>query len=72
MCTWPPSYDGAPVIPVGPGGQELTRLRLTLWDVVDILEEGYGCGSDPPRFPAFEQCLRIGGEEIKAVGEYVQ
>lgn len=72
MGSWPPSYKGVPVIATNEGDQELTRLGLTLWDVVEILKDGYDCGTGSRAQDVFEKCLRIDGKEIKLVGAYTE
>ncbi|MBI1969761.1 hypothetical protein HYS48_03625 [Candidatus Woesearchaeota archaeon] len=47
--------------------RELVKEGKDLWDVQQILEEGYPCGASKRKPNIMEQCLRKGRKEYKAV-----
>lgn len=49
--------------------QELVEQGMDLWDVVEILEEGFDCGRSPRRKGIVERCVRSGKKIIKVVVE---
>ena len=52
--------------------RELTELRLDLWDVKEILENGFDCPIGRRKLNIEEKCIRIGDKIIKVVVELKQ
>lgn len=61
------SYKGLPLRPTKSAYYELKELNMDLYDVVQILEEGYECSTSERKEEIVEKCLYIKNKTIKVV-----
>lgn len=52
--------------------KELAETRLDLWDVKEILENGFDCSRSKRKANIEEKCIRVGDKIIKVVAELVE
>ncbi|MBI2580223.1 hypothetical protein HYV85_00245 [Candidatus Woesearchaeota archaeon] len=62
-----PRYQGKDVKATKEVADELCQLKKDLWDVLEILENGYGCSSSRRNRNILEKCVRKGNDVYKAV-----
>ncbi len=69
-----PRYRDKEIKATKKASEELWEYRKDLWDVVEILEEGYLCSRSPRKENIMEMCITRGNRVFKAVvadcGEY--
>ncbi|MBI5253745.1 MAG: hypothetical protein HY930_05045 [Euryarchaeota archaeon] len=67
MVTMEISYKGLPLRLTKSAYYELKELGMDLYDVVEILEEGYKCSTCERKEGVIEKCLDIDNKTIKVV-----
>lgn len=60
-------YKGYRILPTLSASRELVEHGYSIYDVVNILENGYDCSASKRRANIEEKCLKKGNKEIKAV-----
>ena len=70
-----PRYQGNDIRVTKEAAEELWQLKQDLWNVLEIIEEGYDCSSSRRKENILEKCARKGNDVYKAVvadcGEYM-
>ncbi len=61
------AYNGMRIEPTLSASRELMEEGKDLYDVLNILEEGYDCGASKRKKNIIERCLQKGNKEYKAV-----
>ena len=61
------TYKGMRIEPTLSASRELVREGKNLYDVLEILEEGYDCSKSKRKKKIIERCLRKGNKEYRAV-----
>lgn len=61
------NYKGCRIEPTLSASRELVKHGCSLYDAVEILENGYDCSASRRKVNIEEKCLRKGSKEIKAV-----
>ena len=61
------TYKGMRIEPTLSASRELVREGKDLYDVIEILEEGYDCSKSKRKKKITERCLRKGNKEYRAV-----
>lgn len=62
-----PEYKKKRIVPTRSAYHELEKLRLDLFDALDILEKGYDCPRAKREKGILERCLRRGKKLLRAV-----
>ena len=62
-----PSFKGLPIVPSRTAMNEMTRLGMDEWDILQMLEEGYNCYASKRKEGTLEKCINKGNKTIKAV-----
>jgi hypothetical protein len=62
-----PEFKNKPIIPTKSAAEELWRYGLSLWDIKEVLEDGFDCATSKRMAGTFEICLIIGKMLRKAV-----
>jgi hypothetical protein len=60
-------YEGLRIEVTLSASRELLKENLDLNDVVEVLEDGYDCGTGKRREDTIERCIRKGNKVVKAV-----
>ncbi len=60
-------YNGIRIEVTLSANTELLKLSLDLYDIVEVIEEGYDCGTGKRKRGIIERCVRKGNKVIKAV-----
>ncbi len=60
-------YKGLPLRPTRSVYNELKNLRMDLYDVLQILKDGYDCSTSGRKKGTFEKCLDFKNKTIKVV-----
>lgn len=69
-----PRYKGRAIIPTRSAYHELEDLGLNLFDVADVLENGYDCHRSRRKKGKLERCLQLDNKVIRVVvadGQFV-
>lgn len=66
-CMIFPSYKGLPIIPTRSTMNEMSDLCMSLWDVLDVLENGKDCYASQRRNGTLERCQDKGKRTTKVV-----
>ena len=61
------TYKGLRIEPTLSASRELAKEDKDLYDVLNILEEGYDCSASKRKKNIIERCLQKGNKEYKAV-----
>lgn len=61
------NYKGLRIEPTLSASRELMKEGKDLYDVLEILEEGYNCSASKRKANIIEKCLKRGNKEYKAV-----
>jgi hypothetical protein len=68
-----PTYKGLEIAIVSRTvDKELAEIRLDLWDVKEILENGFDCSRSKRKMNVEEKCIRVGDKIIKVVAELAE
>lgn len=62
-----PLFEGKPLIPTKDAQKEMDEIALSLWQVKDVLEQGYNCSRSRRARNIVERCLYKKGKEIRVV-----
>ena len=62
-----PRYQNRDIRPTKSAADELLYARKGLWDVLEILEDGYSCSSSRRNRNILEKCIRKGNDIYKVV-----
>jgi len=61
------TYKGKRIEPTLSASRELMKEGKDLYDLLEILEDGYDCSASKRKENIIERCLRKGRKEFKAV-----
>jgi len=62
-----PRYQNKEIKATKSASNELWHFKKDLWDVLEILEKGYPCGSSKRKSNIIEDCINKGNKIHKAV-----
>lgn len=62
-----PRYQNKEIKATKDAAEEMWHLKRDLWDVLEILEEGYDCSSSKRKANILEKCVQKGKEVLKVV-----
>ena len=62
-----PRYQNKEIKATKSASDELWHFKKDLWDVLEMLEEGYPCGSSKRKPNIIENCVKKGNKIHKAV-----
>ena len=69
-----PTYQERPIVPTKSAYHELADLLLNLFDVLDVLENGYDCSRSKRKKGKIERCLQLNNKVTRVVvaeGQFV-
>ena len=61
------TYKGYRIEPTLNASRELIKHRYSIYDIIEILENGYECSASRRKENIEEKCLRKGNKEVKVV-----
>ena len=67
-----PSFEEKPLIPTKDAQREIDEIGLALWQVKDVLEQGYDCSGSKRARNIIEKCLYRKNKEIRVVVALVE
>ncbi|MBI4171023.1 MAG: hypothetical protein HY514_04960 [Candidatus Aenigmarchaeota archaeon] len=67
-----PLFEGRPLVPTKDCQREMDEIMLNLWQVKDVLEQGYDCSRSRRAQSTVERCLYRKGKEIRVVAALVE
>ncbi len=62
-----PKYQNGSIIPTRSGYHELADLLMNLYDVLDVLENGYDCAPSKRKKGKIEKCLHLDNKVTRIV-----
>jgi len=62
-----PKYQNKRINVTKNASEEMWHLKKDLWDILDILENGYDCSTSKRKANVSEKCIKKGKEVFKAV-----
>ena len=62
-----PAWKKRPIIPTLSATRELLKLDLDLYDVLEILENGFDCSKSKRKLEVFERCIKKKNKILKVV-----
>jgi len=62
-----PAWKKRSIIPTLSATRELLKLNLDLYDVLEILEDGFDCSKSKRKSGVFEQCIKKKNKIFKVV-----
>ncbi|MEW6070423.1 MAG: hypothetical protein AB1485_07390 [Candidatus Thermoplasmatota archaeon] len=62
-----PEYRGRRILPTRSAYRDLENLTLDLFEILDVLENGYDCPKGKRRAGIIERCLRKGKKVLRVV-----
>ncbi len=62
-----PAWKKRPIIPTLSATRELLKLNLDLYDVLEILENGFDCSKSKRKPEVFERCIKKKNKIFKVV-----
>ena len=67
-----PLFEGKPLIPTKDAQREMDEIGLNLWQVKDVLEQGYDCSKSKRAKNIIERCLYRKNKEVRVVAVLVE
>lgn len=67
-----PLFEGNPLIPTKDAQREIDEIGLSLWQVKEVLEQGYDCSRSKRAKNIIERCLYRKNKEIRVVAALVE
>ncbi len=67
-----PLFEGRPLIPTKDAQREMDEIGLNLWQVKEILDQGYDCSRSKRAKNIVEKCLYRKNKEIRIVAALVE
>lgn len=62
-----PEFKGKKLIPTKRGAKEMVEIGIDMWDVTDILTNGYDCSRSKRSRTKVERCMPFGRKIIRTV-----